>query len=171
MTTEKPRKKSRSQNRQRPKRYGNTKKSVLLERSQSYIEEVERKANNRFDRDVKPMGFPDAALEPASHSFDWKNNPVPLKDEELLAKFVIRKGEFGWLEDSRVDEISQFVADKNMSLDQALSLRSALLQQKTVYSHGRLKSRAKALFRLYNEGVSVVDLSKRFDFPPMNIFT
>ena len=115
MTTEKPRKKSRSQNRQRPKRYGNTKKSVLLERSQSYIEEVERKANNRFDRDVKPLGFPDAALEPASHSFDWQNNPVPLKDEELLAKFVIRKGEFGWLEDSRVDEISQFVADKNMS--------------------------------------------------------
>ena len=57
-----------------------------------------------------------------------------------------------------------------MTLEQALSLRSALLQQKTVYGHGRLRSQSKNMLRLYNEGVSVVDLSKRFDFPPMNIF-
>ena len=170
MTTDKPRKNSRSQRRQKPKRYGTTRKSVLLERSRYYIEEAQERANQRFERKERVMGFPDEVLEPNNHSFDWQTNPVPLKDEEALAKFVIKKGEFGWLEDSRVDEIGQFVDGKNMTLDQALSLRSALLQQKTVYSHGRLKSRAKALFRLYNEGVSVVDLSKRFDFPPMNIF-
>ena len=170
MTTDKPRKNSRSQKRQKPKRYGTTRKSVLLERSRDYIEEAQERANQRFERKERVMGFPDEVLEPNNHSFDWQTNPVPLKDEEALAKFVIKKGEFGWLEDSRVDEIGQFVEGKNMTLDQALSLRSALLQQKTVYSHGRLKSRAKALFRLYNEGVSVVDLSKRFDFPPMNIF-
>ena len=170
MTTDKPRKNSRSQRRQKPKRYGTTRKSVLLERSRDYIEEAQERANQRFERKERVMGFPEEVLEPNNHSFDWQTNPVPLKDEEALAKFVIKKGEFGWLEDSRVDEIGQFVDGKNMTLDQALSLRSALLQQKTVYSHGRLKSRAKALFRLYNEGVSVVDLSKRFDFPPMNIF-
>ena len=170
MTTDKPRKKSRSQRHQKPKRYGTTKKSVLLERSKDYIEEVETRANERFDREERVMGFPDELLSPKNHKFEWQTNPVPLKDEEALAKFVVKKGEFGWLEDSRVDEIGQFVNGKNMNLDQALSLRSALLQQKTVYSHGRLKSKAKSLFRLYNEGVSVVDLSKRFDFPPMNIF-
>ena len=170
MTTDKPRKKSRSQRHQRPKRYGTTKKSVLLERSKDYIEEVETRANERFDREERVMGFPNELPTPKNHKFEWQTNPVPLKDEEALAKFVVKKGEFGWLEDSRVDEIGQFVNGKNMNLDQALSLRSALLQQKTVYSHGRLKSKAKSLFRLYNEGVSVVDLSKRFDFPPMNIF-
>ena len=170
MTTDKPRKKPRSQRHQKPKRYGTTKKSVLLERSKDYIEEVETRANERFDRQERVMGFPDELSAPKSHKIEWKTNPVPLKDEEVLAKFVIKKGEFGWLEDSRVDEIGQFVDGKNMNLDQALSLRSALLQQKTVYSHGRLKSKAKSLFRLYNEGVSVVDLSKRFDFPPMNVF-
>ena len=170
MTTDKPRKKSRSQRHQRPKRYGTTKKSILLERSKDYIEEVETRANERFDREERVMGFPDESPAPKNHKFEWQTNPVPLKDEEALAKFVVKKGEFGWLEDSRVDEIGQFVDGKNMNLDQALSLRSALLQQKTVYSHGRLKSKAKSLFRLYNEGVSVVDLSKRFDFPPMNIF-
>ena len=170
MTTDKPRKNSRSQRQQKPKRYGTTRKSILLERSKEYIEEVQTRANQRFDRKERVMGFPDIILEPEKHSFSWQTNPVPLKDEEALAKFVMKKGEFGWLEDERVNEIGRFVDGKNMTLDQALSLRSALLQQKTVYSHGRLKSRAKALFRLYNEGVSVVDLSKRFDFPPMNIF-
>ena len=170
MTTDRPRKKSRSQRRQKPKRYGTTKKSVLLERSKDYIEEVETRANERFERKERVMGFPDELPIPKNHKFEWQTNPVPLKDEESLAKFVIKKGEFGWLEDSRVDEIGRFVDGKNMNLDQALSLRSALLQQKTVYSHGRLKAKAKSLFRLYNEGVSVVDLSRRFDFPPMNIF-
>ena len=170
MPTDKPGKKSRSQRHQRPKRYGTTKKSILLERSKDYIEEVETRANERFDREGRVMGFPNESLAPKNHKFEWQTNPVPLKDEEALAKFVVKKGEFGWLEDSRVDEIGQYVDGKNMNLDQALSLRSALLQQKTVYSHGRLKSKAKSLFRLYNEGVSVVDLSKRFDFPPMNIF-
>ncbi len=170
MTTDKPRKKSRSQRHQKPKRYGTTKKSVLLERSKDYIDEVETRANERFDRKERVMGFPDELPIPKNHKFEWQTNPVPLKDEESLAKFVIKKGEFGWLEDSRVDEIGRFVDGKNMNLDQALSLRSALLQQKTVYSHGRLKAKAKSLFRLYNEGVSVVDLSRRFDFPPMNIF-
>ncbi len=170
MTTNQPHKKPRSQRSRRPKRYGTTKKSVLLERSKDYIKEVEARANQRFDRKEPVMGFPDELPEPKHHIFEWQTNPVPLKDEEALAKFVMKKGEFGWLEDSRVDEIGQFVDGKNMTLDQALSLRSALLQQKTVYSHGRLKSKAKALSRLYHEGVSVVDLSKRFDFPPMNIF-
>ena len=170
MTTDKPRKNSRSQRQQKPKRYGTTRKSILFERSKDYIEEVQTRANQRFDRKERVMGFPDIVLQPEKHSFSWQTNPVPLKDEEALAKFVMKKGEFGWLEDERVNEIGRFVDGKNMTLDQALSLRSALLQQKTVYSHGRLKSRAKALFRLYNEGVSVVDLSKRFDFPPMNIF-
>ena len=109
MTTNQPRKKPRSQRSQRPKRYGTTKKSVLLERSKDYIEEVEAKANQRFDRKEPVMGFPDELPEPKHHTFEWLTNPVPLKDEEALAKFVVKKGEFGWLEDSRVDEIGQFV--------------------------------------------------------------
>ena len=62
------------------------------------------------------------------------------------------------------------VDDLDMTLDQALSLRSALLQQKTVYSHGQLQARGKAITRLYREGMSIVKLSKKFDFPPMNVF-
>lgn len=161
---------SKRDNQKSKKRYGTTAKSVLLSKNQKEIAEMNAKAENRFTAKQKPLAFPDEMEQPKRFSFEWKVLPVALKEEAAMAEEVIRKGEFGWLDDARVDELAQIVDKHEMSLDQALSLRSALLQQKTVYGHGRLQSRSKALARLYKEGVSIVDLSKRFDFPPMNIF-
>ncbi|MBT3420492.1 MAG: hypothetical protein HN433_04850, partial [Euryarchaeota archaeon] len=158
----------RNHSKSRP--YGTTPKQNRIERNKKIIQEMEEKALQRFTITPPLMGFPEEKIIPREFSFSWPTSPVPLKEEAEMAKVVIRKGEFGWLDDARVDEIAEIVKDRNMTLDQVLSLRSALLQQKTVYGHGRLKSRSKVLLRLYNEGVNVVDLSKRFDFPPMNIF-
>ena len=154
----------------RPRRYGSTAKKTLEERNATVIEEMETQARGRFDKKPTPMGFPEDLVEPKTFKFEWDISPVPLKDEEAMADKVMRKGEFGWLEDERVDEIAVIAKDYKMTLEQALSLRSALLQQKTVYGHGRLRSQGQTMLRLYKEGVSVVDLSTRFDFPPMNIF-
>lgn len=158
----------RRNNRQR--RYGSTPKSTLEERNASEVARMEEQARSRFEQSPLPLGFPEDTPEPKTFSFDWATVPVPLKDEEAMAGKVMRKGEFGWLEDERVDQIAVLAEGYKMTLEQALSLRSALLQQKTVYGHGRLRSQGKNMLRLYNEGVSVVDLSTRFDFPPMNIF-
>jgi hypothetical protein len=154
----------------RPKRYGGTSKAVLEERHSEAIAHMDLNANGRFERKEAPLGFPEGMEEPRTFNFTWTTNPVPLKDEEALAKQVLRKGEFGWLDDDRVDELAAIVEHHNMTLDQALSLRSALMQQKTVYGHGRLRARGKDMLRLYKEGVSVVDISQRFDGPPMNVF-
>ena len=152
------------------KRYGSARKSTLEERHRSEVETMDGKANQRFSSEPAPMGFPTEMEEPRTFSFDWTLSPVPLSSEEQVAGAVMRRGEFGWVEDERLDEIAAFVEDQNMSLDQALSLRSALLQQKTVYSHGKLKSKARQMAAKYREGATIVELSKDFDFPPMNVF-
>ena len=159
---------ARRNNRQR--RYGSTPKATLMEGNASEIARMDEQARSRFEQKPLPMGFPEDTPEPKSFSFEWVTVPVPLTDEEAMAGKVMRKGEFGWLEDERVDQIAVLAEGYKMTLEQALSLRSALLQQKTVYGHGRLRSQGKNMLRLYKEGVSVVDLSTRFDFPPMNIF-
>ena len=69
-----------------------------------------------------------------------------------------------------MDEIANFVKDLQMTLDQGLSIRSAILQDKSVFSCHKLQRNSGKLRRLYEEGVSVVELSKRFDYPPMNVF-
>ena len=171
------RKKNHSRNNRRKnrkndsrRRYGSTPRKKLEERNAGIIKDMENQARGRFEQTPLPMGFPEEMEQPKTFKFDWKLSPVPLKDEEAMSGEVMRKGEFGWLEDERVDEIAEIAKDYKMTLEQALSLRSALLQQKTVYGHGRLRSQGKNMLRLYKEGVSVVDLSTRFDFPPMNIF-
>ena len=58
----------------------------------------------------------------------------------------------------------------NITLEQALSLRAALNQEKSVFSHGRLMRRSNELRRRYDQGESVLSLSKRFDAPPVNTF-
>ena len=164
------RKRNNRPRKRKPKPYGGVKKAILIERNSEKIKELETKCRERFTSEETPMGFPQDMGKAKSFSFNWPVHPVSLKDEEIVSKIVVRKGEFGWLSDERVEEIDQKINPYGINLDQALSLRSALLQQKTVYSHGRMKARGKALFRLYKDGVSVIDLSKRFDFPPMNIF-
>lgn len=154
----------------KPKAHGGPPKNELIARHSEFDKLAKESANKRFDQSPLPIGIPEGAPTPGHFSFEWENNPVSLKTESILAGKVVRKGEFGWLSDERVAEIGEMVDDLDMTLDQALSLRSAMLQQKTVYSHGQLQARGKALYRLYREGARIVDLSKKFDFPPMNIF-
>ena len=94
----------RRNNRQR--RYGSTLKSTLEERNASEIARMEEQARSRFEQSPLPLGFPEDTPEPKTFSFDWATVPVPLKDEEAMAGKVMRKGEFGWLEDERVDQIA-----------------------------------------------------------------
>ena len=152
------------------RRHGGPAKSSLIERHAEFDSAAKTSAEERFSIKPLPIGIPEDFEEPRRFSFEWLNNPVSLKTESELASKVVRKGEFGWLPDERVNEIGKMVDDLEMTLDQALSLRSALLQQKTVYSHGQLQARGKALVRLYREGLGIVELSKKFDFPPMNVF-
>ena len=105
-----------------------------MQRFSSEIKSMNTEAEQRFERDPRPMAFPEDMDAPRTFRLSWKPEPVPLKAEERVASMVVKRGDFGWLEDDRVDEIASALEGEAMYLDQALSLRSALLQQKTVYS-------------------------------------
>ena len=152
------------------RRYGGPKRANLIEQSAKEVEQMDNRATSRFDQRPRPMAFPADMDAPTTHRFEWNLSPVPLDSEERVASLVVKRGEFGWLGDARVEEIRANVEGEAMTLDQALSLRSALLQQKTVYSHHRLKSKGKELARKYKAGTSILKLSKEHDFAPMNLF-
>jgi hypothetical protein len=134
-------------------------------------EETVRMANERFDRNPPAMGLPEEMDPPPQKvKIDWKLSPVPVNIEREVHDIVCRPGEFGFLPDDRVDEIAAQIGDRPITLEQALSLRAALNQEKAVFSHGRLQRRAQEMLRKYEGGESVVSLSKRYDFPPVNLF-
>ena len=119
------------------RRYGGPKRSQQMERFAADVASMNAEAEARFDRTPAPMAFPEDMEPPRTFRLSWTPEPVPLKAEERVATMVVKRGDFGWLTDERVDAIASQVASENMTLEQALSLRSALLQQKTVYSHHR----------------------------------
>ena len=141
-----------------------------MEQFSSEAKAMNKVAENRFERQPRPMAFPVDVEAPRTFRLSWRPEPVPLQAEERVASLVVKRGDFGWLTDERVDEMAAALENENMTLEQALSLRSALLQQKTVYSHHKLRSKGKELARQYREGASIVDLSKKYDFPPVNVF-
>jgi hypothetical protein len=158
--------------RKRKRRRSGAKKNVNRDNNPSLIdEEAVLRAKERFNRKPQAMGLPaNQDPPPREVKMSWKLSPVPRNVEREVHDIVCRPGEFGFLDDKRVDEIAKQIGDRPISLEQALSLRAALNQEKAVFSHGRLQRRAREMLRKYEGGESVLSLSKRYDFPPVNLF-
>ena len=107
---------------------------------------------------------------PEKVEIKWKTKAVTKEVQSKAGKIACIPGEFGFLPEERVQEIAEKLEGLPISLEQALSLRAALNQEKSVYSHSKLMRRSNELSRRYDSGESVISLSKRFDAPPVNTF-
>jgi len=133
-------------------------------------EEIER-ALARFTVNPRPMGIPKEINPPPEKvEIKWKTKAVTKEVQSKAGKIACIPGEFGFLPEERVQEIASKLDGLPISLEQALSLRAALNQEKSVYSHSKLMRRSNELSRRYDSGESVIALSKRFDAPPVNTF-
>jgi len=133
-------------------------------------EEIER-ALARFTVNPRPMGIPKEINPPPEKvEIKWKTKAVTKNVQSKAGKIACTPGEFGFLPEKRVQEIAVKLDGMSITLEQALSLRAALNQEKSVYSHSKLMRRSNELSRRYDSGESVIALSKRFDAPPVNTF-
>ena len=158
----------RIRNRRKSRRFENQNDTKSDDKAN--IKSIER-AISRFSLNPLPMGIPSKiSPPPAEINIDWNTNSVPKTIQKKVGEIVCRPGEFGFLPEDRVQEIADEIENFPISLEQALSLRGALNQEKSVYSHHRLMRRSNELNRRYNSGESVISLSQRFDTPPVNTF-
>lgn len=125
----------------------------------------------RFNQSPPPMGMPESIdPPPQERQLKWRTNAVPKNIQRKVGDIVCKPGEFGFLPEERVDEIRGQIDHLPITIEQALSLRGALNQEKSVHSHGRLMRNANQLRRRYDKGEGVLTLSQRFDAPPVNTF-
>lgn len=108
--------------------------------------------------------------DPEKIAIKWHTNPVKKKIELEASDLVMIPGEWGFLSEEDVGMIEKRIERLNMSIDQGLSLRKAIMQEKTVYGHHRMMSRANKFRTRYDNGETIMQLSRRFDFPPVAIF-
>ncbi len=100
---------------------------------------------------------------------EWPSKSISARDEEIVASKVVVDGYYGPLDAEQKRNIESHVKSTEMSLSQALSLRSALLQQKAMHRCGSLRRQAKKVYNQYREGRTVLELAKKTDQPPMNV--
>ena len=155
----------------RPRRRRNSTKNTTVNINQGGDDEAIQRALSRFTVNPAPMGF-SQDIDPPSKivNVKWDLNAVKKSVQSKASPLVCSPGEFGFLPEERVQQIAKKIEKLDITLEQSLSLRSALNQEKSVYSHGRLMSRANELKRRYDSGESVLSLSTRFDAPPVNVF-
>ena len=161
------RRRGRRRRRRRPRKENNPPKG---NGKGAKSEEIER-ALERFTVNPRPMGIPKEINPPPEKvEIKWRTKAVTKEVQSKAGKIACIPGEFGFLPEKRVQEIAAKLDGLPISLEQALSLRAALNQEKSVYSHSKLMRRSNELSRRYDSGESVIALSKRFDAPPVNTF-
>lgn len=100
----------------------------------------------------------------------WTSKSISTRDEKIVADKAVVKGYYGPLNAHQMTEIQNHIESTQMTLSQAISLRSAYLQQKVMHRHETLRRQAKAVCNEYKKGQTVLDLAKKRDQPPMNVF-
>ena len=167
-----PRKKNRNRNQGGNKSRSKSGRTGGGQNSQSAarIKEAKERAEARFSVNPKPLGFPDEFEPPNEVSIQWNTKPVKQRTERQACDLVMIPGEWGFLDDEAVDGIGERLEKHNMSVDQGLSLRKALMQEKAVYGHYKMMNKSNTFLKRYENGESVLQLSRRFDFPPVAIF-
>lgn len=167
-----PRKNNRNRNQGGNKSHSKSGRSGGGQNSQSAarIKEAKERAETRFSVNPKPLGFPAELETPNKTSIQWNTTPVKQRTERQACDLVMIPGEWGFLDDEAVNGIGERLKKHNMSVDQGLSLRKALMQEKAVYGHYKMMNKSNTFLKRYENDESILQLSRRFDFPPVAIF-
>ena len=125
---------------------------------------------------ISPRATPPniAAAQPDPARVMVVPQPVPAAEENSVRSMLIRRGEFGRLEEQaspgRLSLLRRKIDGCSMlSYEQALDCRGWLLKEKVMISSFRARSTVRALARGWDEGVSLAALSRKHDLAPMTI--
>ena len=141
----------------------------------------QKKNNSKDDVEVDPIRrmailqgriniLPDPSRERKAFQLDWVITAIPVHVETEMAKRIVVKGCYSRMTEEEKLKLAPFAEKINMSVAQAASLRSSLLQQKALFRHYALQMNAKRLCMRYQTGESILKISKDEDYPPMNAF-
>ena len=57
----------------------------------------------------------------------------------------------------------------NITVEQAISIRNIVIKDKIIKNYQRMNSKVREIAEQYDEGAHILDLSDKYDFPPLNL--
>ena len=96
-----------------------------------------------------------------------KQKPISYKIEKKVQKYVHKSRNFGKPNLHNLEKISKkYMID----VDIVKSMVSSYTKDKIIINYTRLLDRKRDLYEAYNSGVSILDLSKKYNNSPMTIY-
>jgi hypothetical protein len=95
-----------------------------------------------------------------------KSKSIPIDIENKIVSMAVKPGVYGELDNETRSFIKKNVS--GVSNEQIDSIRASYTQDKIIFRHGKLQRLAKELYNLFTK-TSIVELSHKYDFPPMAI--
>ena len=80
---------------------------------------------------------------------EWPSKSISKMDEEIVSKKVVTEAYYGPLDAQQMSDIETHIKSTEMTISQAVSLRSSLLSQKAMCSHESLRKDAKKICKEY----------------------
>jgi hypothetical protein len=103
----------------------------------------------------------------------WESaDAVPQAVEKRMAKLSVSKGEWGYPAQNKVAEWSALIIEEELriNIEQVLSMRYQLLVEKQSRRHKILHRKRRMCVQQYEEGTSLLSLSRTYDFSPCSLF-
>lgn len=96
-------------------------------------------------------------------------NPIDYDLEMKLANAVLIKGNYKKLNDKQIDKLNRYIIKKKLSLqiEDILSIRSAHMTIKIMKNSYRLKKSINEIYKLYENNISLKEITKKYDLPPI----
>ena len=95
---------------------------------------------------------------------EWTSLAISESDEKIVADYVIVNGWYGPMDANELLQMRDHVKSTQMTVPQAISLRSAYLQQKGMVS---VKKKWSATNLLYYDGAEIIFVSVSTPFLPV----
>lgn len=109
-----------------------------------------------------------------SFHFTVKTQPITRKAYNRILDWINEDTDFSVVADRQAELAATLrninaECKSNVGLDQMLSIRNNALKQKIINNFARVRDQAAEMLEQYNAGKSVLELSKKYNYPPLSI--
>jgi len=105
----------------------------------------------------------------------WKNEYMDFRIFNKISKSVKASTDYTHLDKTKINSLKSFLTKANKefsektTLDQIISARNILIKNKIIKNYFRMNNKIEMVANKYNDGKSILDLARSYDFPPLNL--
>jgi len=103
------------------------------------------------------------------HHIKWPINTIDRVAYVKLRDVFIKSRDYGPITSGKERQIAQLAREFNIDEQAVISIRNVVLKEKIISNYHRMNHKIRMIAAEYKSGDSIIELSRKHDFPPVNL--